>query len=265
MLKTFFISQSIKSLEIDRFIRQQFPAGDYSEIEIQNTPLGTKIVIYTNKPGKIIGKGGFNIDRITETSRVKFSLENPQIDVKEVKNPNLDAKIVAKQIKSAIEKGYNYKKIGNLTLRRVMDSGAMGAEIVISGKIGGSKANTGKFIEGHIIHSGDMLNYLDDEAFEAAYTRPGVVGIRVRIMETAKDITGRIMRKGYQTAAPPVEEIIEKDIKPETEEIAEPKAAEEKAKKEEPKAAEGKPKAKKEKKARAKKKKEAKKKGEANI
>jgi len=76
MLKTFFISQSIKSLEIDRFIRQQFPAGDYSEIEIQNTPLGTKIVIYTNKPGKIIGKGGFNIDRITETLRVKFSLEN---------------------------------------------------------------------------------------------------------------------------------------------------------------------------------------------
>ena len=53
MLNKFFISQKIRSLAINRFIREHFPAGDYSDIEIQNTPLGTKIIIYTNKPGKI--------------------------------------------------------------------------------------------------------------------------------------------------------------------------------------------------------------------
>lgn len=209
MLNKYFVSQGVKLAGIENFIRAKFPSGDYSMIDLQTTPLGIKIVIYTNKPGKIIGRGGKNIDDITESLRKEFNLENPQIDVKEIRNPDLDSRIVAKQIKSAIEKGYSYKKIGNLTIKRIMDAGAMGAQIIIAGKVGGGKAMTTKFMEGHIKHSGDLSRKLVDEAFEDARTKPGTIGIRVRIMVEGRDITGAVITRNVK----PVEkEKIEKEI-----------------------------------------------------
>ena len=143
MLNEYFVKQGIKEAEMEQFIKKHFPYGDYSKTELQRTPLGVKIIIYTNKPGRIIGRGGKNINEITEVIKEKFGLENPQIDVKAIRNPNLDAKIVAKQIASALEKGYNYKKIGNLSMKRVMDAGAIGVEIIISGRLGGGHLEFG--------------------------------------------------------------------------------------------------------------------------
>jgi small subunit ribosomal protein S3 len=216
MLNKYFVGQGVKLASIENFIRTKFPSGDYSSIDLQTTPLGIKIVIYTNKPGKIIGRGGKNIDEITETLKNEFELENPQIDVKEISSPDLDSKIVAKQIRSAIERGYNYKKIGNLTIKRIMDAGALGAEIVISGKVGGSKAATAKFIEGHIKHSGELKRQLVDEGYEEARTKPGTIGIHVRIMKEGRDITGAVVKRGTEKEAlekKAVEEELEKVIK----------------------------------------------------
>ncbi|MCK4715116.1 MAG: 30S ribosomal protein S3, partial [Candidatus Aenigmarchaeota archaeon] len=192
MIKDFFIKQGIKEAQIDEFIRKKFPLGDYSKTELQRTPLGIKILIYTNKPGRIIGKGGKNINDMTEAIKERFGLDNPQLDVKLIKNPNLDPRIVAKQISSALEKGYNYKKIGNLTMKRIMDSGALGAQIIISGKLGGGKGVTGKFQEGYLKHCGEPARVLVDYGFEEAQTRPGKIGIKVKIMKQFQDITGHI-------------------------------------------------------------------------
>ena len=197
MLKDFFVSQGIKEVEIQKFIRTAFPMGDYSKMELQRTPLGIKVVIYTNKPGRIIGRGGRNINEMTDALKERFSLENPQIDIKSIRNPNLDAKIVAKQIASALEKGYNYKKIGNLTMKRVMDSGALGAQITISGKLGGGKGVMSKFIEGYLKHSGQPSKDLVDYGFEEANTKPGKIGIQVKIMKDFMDITGNIVKREY--------------------------------------------------------------------
>ncbi|HLD42134.1 MAG TPA: 30S ribosomal protein S3, partial [archaeon] len=154
MLKQHFVKQAIKEAELEKFITESFPEGDYSKIVLQRTPLGLKVVIYTNKPGRIIGRGGRNIELINQALKNKFGLENPQIDIKAVENPDLDAKIVAKQIASALERGYNYKKIGNVFLKRIMDAGAIGVEIIIAGKLGGAMSRMGKFIAGYIKHSG---------------------------------------------------------------------------------------------------------------
>lgn len=193
MLKNYFIKQGIKEVEIDKFIRTRFPYGDYSKTEIQRTPLGIKIIIYTNKPGRIIGRGGKNINEMTDAIRDKFRLENPQIDVKSIRNPDLDSKIVAKQIASALERGYNYKKIGNLAMKRIMGAGAVGVEIIISGRLGGGggKSMTGKFINGYLKHCGQPAKDLVDRGFEEANTRPGKVGIKVAIMKEFVDITGK--------------------------------------------------------------------------
>lgn len=223
MVKKYFVNQGIKEASIENFIRSAFPSGDYSHIELQSTPLGTKIIIYTNKPGKIIGRGGRNIEEITNALREKFNVENPQIDVKEIENPDLDAKIVAKQIKSAIEKGYNYKKIGNLALKRIMDAGALGAQIIISGKLSGSKAMTAKFIDGHIKHSGYLSQTMVDYGYEEAFTKPGIIGIKVRIMKESLDITGDIVRKEEKKIE---EEEIEEELKKEAEESIEEEVVE---------------------------------------
>ncbi len=195
MLKQYFIRQAIKELEIDKFIRENFPMGDYSKIEMQRTPLGIKILIHTNKPGRIIGRSGRNINEMTDAIRQKFGLENPQLDVKIIRNPDLDAKIVAKQIASSIERGFNYKKIGNLTIKRIMDAGAVGAEIVISGKFGTGKGMTSKFIEGYLKHCGQPAKDLVDYGFEEANTRPGKIGIRVKIMRYFMGIDGELRTK----------------------------------------------------------------------
>jgi small subunit ribosomal protein S3 len=213
MLKQYFVKQAIKELEIENFIKQNFPMGDYSKIEMQRTPLGIKILIHTNKPGRIIGRSGRNINEMTDAIKARFGLENPQLDVKIVRNPDLDAKIVAKQIASSIERGFNYKKIGNLTIKRIMEAGAVGAEIVISGKFGTGKGMTSKFIEGYLKHCGHSAKELVDYGFEEVTMRPGKIGIRVKIMKYFMGIDGELRSK--------MQEKEEKEMEKKGEEIVE--------------------------------------------
>ncbi|HJW96882.1 MAG TPA: 30S ribosomal protein S3 [archaeon] len=195
MLKQYFIKHAIKEMEIERFIKDNFPMGDYSKIEIQRTPLGMKILIHTNKPGRIIGRSGRNINEMTDAIKQRFGLENPQLDVKTIRNPDLDAKIVAKQIASSLERGFNHKKIGNLSIKRIMDAGAVGAEIIISGKFGTGKGMTSKFIEGYLKHCGQSAKELVDYGFEEVTMRPGKIGIQVKIMRYFVGIDGEIRTK----------------------------------------------------------------------
>jgi small subunit ribosomal protein S3 len=260
MLGRYFIKQGIKEATIENFIRSKFPMGDYSKVELQRTPLGLKVLIWTNKPGKIIGKGGRTINEMTDALKAEFGLENLQLDAKLIEKPDLDPRIVAKQIASALEKGYNFKKIGNLSLKRILRAGAVGAEIVIAGRVGGGKAMRGKFIEGYLKHCGQPAKELVDEGFEEANTRPGKIGIRVRIMRQFIEVTGerrKTKEELEQEKGEKMKELMEKKEKEEKEkkpkkaaprkkkEPAEekPKARKAPAKKAEKKAAEKKPKA----------------------
>lgn len=184
LMKKFFVDYAIRKTKIEEFIKGYFPDESYSKIGLERTPLGVKVVIYTDRPGRIIGAGGRKINELTDKLKEEFKLENPQIDVKSIDKVDLDAKIVAKRITSALERGYNYKKIGNIMMKRVMDAGAIGVEIVIAGKLGGSKGRTGKFTEGYLKHCGQPAKDLVDYGFEEANTRPGKIGVQVRIMKS---------------------------------------------------------------------------------
>ena len=205
MLKDYFVKQGVKGVQVTEFIKNNFPAGDYSDIELQRTPLGLKIIIYTNKPGRIIGKGGKTINDITEAVKKQFGIENPQIDVKSVENANLDPNIVAKQISSALERGYNLKKICNLSMKRMLDAGAIGAEIIVAGKVTGSKSMTAKFLEGYLKHCGHSAKELVHKGFAEALTRPGKIGVTVKIMREFQTITGERTTE-IRKALPVVEE-----------------------------------------------------------
>ncbi|MFQ5648103.1 MAG: 30S ribosomal protein S3 [Candidatus Aenigmatarchaeota archaeon] len=245
MIKQYFVKQGIKEATIEDFIRTNFPVGDYSKTELQRTPMGLKVVIWTNKPGKIIGRGGQTINEITEALKNEFKLENLQLDVKLIENPDLDAKIVAKQIASALEKGYNFKKIGNLTLKRIMAAGAMGAEIVISGCMGGAKSMSGKFSDGYLKHCGHPSKELVEAGHEVAYTKRATIGVQVKVMREFVEVTGE--KRTHELVAKAKEKVIEEreeapseEAGPEAEKEAKPKEKE--PKKPKPKA-EKKPKA----------------------
>jgi len=184
LLKKFFVDYSVRKMKVEEFIKKYLPDESYSKIDLERTPLGVKVVIYTDKPGRIIGAGGRKINEMTDRLKMEFKLENPQVDVKSIDHPDLDSKIMAKRIKAALEKGYNYKKIGNIMMKRIMDAGAVGVEIVIAGKLGGSKGRTGKFIQGYMKHCGQPAKELVDYGFEEAETKPGKIGIKVKIMKS---------------------------------------------------------------------------------
>ncbi len=177
-----FVEEGIKKSELEEFLLEQFAGAGYSHSVIQNTPLSVRITVYAKKPGMVIGRSGKNIDEITEKIRKKFGIENPQLDVQEVENPNLDANIVARHIASSIERGLNYKRVANIMLQRIMESGAAGAAIRVSGKLGGAMGRTEKFSAGYLKFAGEYTETLVRKAYAVAHVKLGTIGIQVVIL-----------------------------------------------------------------------------------
>jgi small subunit ribosomal protein S3 len=188
-----FVKEGIKESQVESFLRMHFERAGYSHTEIQRTPVGTRIVVYANKPGLVIGRSGRRINEITEEIKQKFGFENPLIDVREVENPMMDANIVASRIASSLERGINYKRVCNFYIQKVMESGATGILIRVAGKLSGvNRSRFQKFREGFIAYSGDYAEKLVDRGYARAMLKPGLVGVQVRIMrEMPVEVTKR--------------------------------------------------------------------------
>ncbi len=183
-VEKFFIQESIKYADLQEYLKEKFRRADFSRVELQRTTLGTRIIIWVGKPGLIVGRSGRKVEELAKEIREKFGIENPMVDVREVKEPMLDANIVATRVARAIERGINYKRVANYYLTRVMEAGAIGVQIKISGKVTGSdRARTQKFRAGYIKHTGDYAEKLVDTAQAVAETKPGIVGVEVKIMK----------------------------------------------------------------------------------
>lgn len=178
-----FVKEGIRESQLEEYLRDMFDRAGYSHTETQRTPLGTRIIVYAHRPGLIIGKSGRRIAELTEDIKVKFGLENPLVDVKEVENPLLDPNIVAKRISKALEKGINFKKVCNFYLEEVTRAGAVGITIRVAGKLAGSeRSRFQKFRRGFVAHSGEYAEKLVDKGYTKAMLKPGLVGIQVAIM-----------------------------------------------------------------------------------
>src|SRR3989338_303177 len=101
MIERQFVLQKFKEHQIQEFVSENLRSVGYSHTKMIRTPLGEKIIIYASRPGLIVGRKGQNIKKLTKTLKKRFALENPQIEINEVENPNLDAQIVAERIASS--------------------------------------------------------------------------------------------------------------------------------------------------------------------
>jgi len=190
-----FIEEGIKEAQIEEFLRNKFDRAGYSHIEIQRTPLGTRIIVYANRPGLVIGRSGSRIKEITEEVQEKFKLENPMLDVREIESPFLDAQVVAGRIAKSLERGRFYKKVANFYVEEIMRAGAIGVEVKIGGKLGGQRGRFQKFKKGYIKHSGYYGDNLVDKGQATALLKPGVVGIGVKILKTPVGDLSRKLEK----------------------------------------------------------------------
>ncbi|MBN1502021.1 30S ribosomal protein S3 [Candidatus Woesearchaeota archaeon] len=184
MMEREFITRNLKEFEIQEYVKASLRGVGLSDIKIQRTPLGEKIIISASRPGLIIGGGGSNIKKLTKNLKREFNLENPQIEINEVQDQNLVAQVVAERISISLEKygSVRFKSIGHRIMGDVMNSGALGIEILISGKIPSARARTWRFYQGYLKKCGDPALTQVDVAYKAAKLKSGVVGIKVSIM-----------------------------------------------------------------------------------
>ncbi|WP_232702598.1 30S ribosomal protein S3 [Halobacterium wangiae] len=177
-----FIEQGLQRSQIDEFFATELARAGYGGMELAPTPMGMQIVLKAEKPGMVIGKGGKNIRKITTQLEERFDLEDPQIDVQEVDEPDLNAQIVADRLANALERGWYFRKAGHTTIDRIMDAGALGAEIVLSGKVTGNRGRVEKFNRGYIKHNGEPAEEIVDHGKGVAVMKLGTIGVSVKII-----------------------------------------------------------------------------------
>lgn len=184
MIERKFVKEKKKEFEIQEYIQSTIRNVGHSRTELVKTPLGDKIVIYASRPGLVVGKKGENIKKITTALKKRFELENPEVEIKEVASPLLDASIVAEKIASSIER-YGIKKfkaVAHKTMQDVLSAGALGIEIFLSGKIPSARAKKWRFYRGYLKKCGAFSMEGVRRAIAQASLKPGIVGIKVNIM-----------------------------------------------------------------------------------
>ncbi|MEW6069505.1 MAG: 30S ribosomal protein S3 [Candidatus Thermoplasmatota archaeon] len=177
-----FISENLRRVLVKEYIKKEIERAGFGALDIQRTPLGTRVTIFTEKPGLVIGKGGAVVKRITDVMAQKFKFENPQIAVEEIKVLELNPHLMAQKLAEALERGWNFRRAGHSIIQRIMNAGARGCQVIISGKITGERHKTAKFTAGHIKYCGKPAELFMQEGYAVALTKPGIMGVKVKIM-----------------------------------------------------------------------------------
>jgi small subunit ribosomal protein S3 len=198
-----FITESIKRTEIDEFLQKKLERAGYGGVNLSKTPLGTHVVIYAMRPGLVIGRGGETIKDLAAQLEHNFKVANPQISVSEIEVPEFNAHVVANRVSSALERGVHFRRAGFWALNQVMEAGALGAEIVISGKLTTERARFEKFKAGHFPIVGEPAARAMRTAEAHVQLKPGIIGIRVKLMPPDAHFPDKVT---ILPQAPPAEE-----------------------------------------------------------
>jgi len=226
-----FIDEAIKKTGVDEFLWKEFERAGYGGVDITKTPLGTNIVVYAMRPGIIIGRGGVTIKNLARVLEENFELPNPQISVAEIEVPELNARVMASRIASALGRGVHFRRSGFWALSQILGAGALGAEIIISGKLRTSsgRARNEKFRDGYVAKSGDPAMKYVRKAVAHAQLKQGILGVRVLIMPPGAEFPDQVriseeefadeaLEAPEEPVGPAEEEISEAEVKPEEEE-----------------------------------------------
>lgn len=210
----YFIDMNTRKLRVDEYLAQELNSAGYGGVDIRKISMKTEVIIYTSRPGVVIGRRGAKIRELTDTLENEFGIEKPQIEVSEIESPWLNAQVMASRLARQLERGVRFRRMAYWILRRVMRAGAIGCEIIVSGKLSSRRARYQKFRQGTIAKTGEPSDLYVDEACDIAVLKPGVIGIKVRIMKPDAKLPGIVNVKilKVRKVAEPIHrpEVIEK-------------------------------------------------------
>lgn len=194
-----FIAGFVKKVEIDEFLEQKLERAGYGGADITKTPLGTRVTIYAMKPGIVIGRGGESIKDLAKILEEKFGLTNPQIAVAEIEFPEFNPHIMATRITSALQRGIHFRRAGYWALTRIMSAGALGVEITIRGKLTTERSRYEKYRAGYLLKTGEPALKNLREAVAHVKLKPGLIGVKVRILPPKVELPDRVSIKPLET------------------------------------------------------------------
>ncbi len=195
----------------DYLVRESARAG-FGGLDIQRTPMGTRVTLICERPGILIGRRGELIKQLTQDIQGRFQLDNPQIEVQEERQPALNAQLMAEKLAGTLERGWHFRRAGHSTVRRIMEAGARGCQVILSGKLTGERHRTERFKSGTIKYCGEAVHLHMEKGFYQARLKPGVIGVNVWIMRANAKLPDEIKVKGVEdrpkvapTLVPPIE------------------------------------------------------------
>ncbi len=187
-----FADYLVEDYNIRKYLKKKLFDAGISKIEIERASDRVKVIIYTAKPGLIIGKGGEKIE-VTKQELSKMTDKKVLVDIKEIKRPDKDAQLVAENIAQQLENRVSFRRAMKSSMNRTMKAGALGIKAACAGRLGGADiARTEFYSEGTIPLQ--TLRADIDYGFAEADTTYGKVGVKVWIYK------GEVLpTKGKQT------------------------------------------------------------------
>ena len=180
------IKDNYNMMLLNDFLREQIKDAGFSKVEISKTPTGTKIVLHVTKPGIVIGRKGAGIKLLTEKIQTDFGYKNPQISVEEIAKPELSPSVMCNRMAAHIERGTAFRRATMWTMNQIMEAGAMGVQITISGKLRGDRSAFEKHTQGILPRAGNYAKNVVSEDIVHTKTPMGLIGIKIRIAKKEK-------------------------------------------------------------------------------
>ena len=210
------IKDNYNMMLLNDFLREEIKEAGFHKVEVSKTPSGTKITLYVTRPGIVIGRKGSGIKQLTEKVESDFGLKDPQISVEEIQKAELSPNVMCNRMASHIERGTAFRRATMWTMNNIMEAGALGVQITISGKLRGDRSAFEKHVQGVLPRAGEYAKNVVTEDIVHVKTKMGLIGIRIRIANKEKIVPEF---KLEETLKPETEET----LKPETEETKEVK------------------------------------------
>jgi len=180
------IKDNYNMMLLNDFLREEIKEAGFHEVKVSKTPSGTKITLYVTRPGIVIGRKGSGIKQLTEKVESDFGFKDPQISVEEVQKAELSPNVMCNRMAAHIERGTAFRRATMWTMNQIMEAGALGVQITISGKLRGDRSAFEKHVQGVLPRAGNYAKDIVSEDVTHTKTAMGLIGIKIRIARKEK-------------------------------------------------------------------------------
>ncbi|MFW3145269.1 MAG: 30S ribosomal protein S3 [Thermoplasmatota archaeon] len=190
-----FVAENIRRVLLKEYFMKETEMAGFGGIDIQRTPMGTRVTLIVERPGMVIGRKGGKIKDLTRVVSEKYGFDNPQIEVQECRDSASNPQIMAQKLALALERGWHFRRAGHSTLRRIIDADVKGCQVKLCGKLTGQRHRTEKFKWGHIKFCGEPALTTMDRGYAIAKKKLGLIGVSVDIMRKDAHLPDEIIIK----------------------------------------------------------------------